>query len=121
LIYPKRKSFKPKLQRQKGWNKRYKKNNPVSYLLTQARRRAKQSGLAFDLSIEDLLVPEVCPYLKTAFVVGTRYAASIDRIDNTRGYVKGNVEIISRKANTMKNDASVAELLEFAYTILERH
>ena len=37
-------------------------------------------------------------------------AASIDRKDSSKGYVKGNVAIISRRANLLKNNATIAEL-----------
>jgi len=34
----------------------------------------------------------------------------LDRIDNNKGYIKDNVWVISRKANTIKNNASLEEL-----------
>jgi hypothetical protein len=43
------------------------------------------------------------------------YSASVDRIDNSKGYVKGNIRWVSRSINWMKNDMSdnmVYELLE---------
>lgn len=97
------------------------RENPVQYLVSTAKFRAKAKGIPFDLTVHDLVVPAECPYLKTPFVKGTMYAMSLDRIVPEKGYVKGNVEIISRKANAMKNNASAEELLEFAYTILERN
>jgi hypothetical protein len=36
---------------------------------------------------------------------------SLDRVDNTKGYIPGNVRVISRKANIMKADLTV-DLLE---------
>lgn len=35
---------------------------------------------------------------------------TLDRIDNSKGYVKGNVRVVSYRANTLKGDASLAEM-----------
>jgi hypothetical protein len=43
------------------------------------------------------------------------YAASLDRIDNSKGYIKGNIRWVSRAMNWMKNtmsDEMVEELLQ---------
>lgn len=114
------------MKQRKGWFGEASKagcyiDNPVQTLINTARYRAKAKGLPFDITIHDLEVPDVCPYLKKPFERGTMYAMSLDQIRPGEGYVKGNVEVISRKANAMKNNASVEELLEFAYTILERN
>lgn len=36
--------------------------------------------------------------------------ASLDKIDPTKGYVEGNVQIVSFRANTLKNSATLEEL-----------
>ena len=71
------------------------------------RRRARDKGLAFNISAEDIVVPAVCPIFLTPFVFGEKYhpqAPSVDRIDNTKGYVKGNVAVISVRANVLKSN-----------------
>lgn len=72
------------------------------------------------------MIPEFCPYLGiklTTVVDGGRHEsnASLDRIDNTKGYIKGNVQVISSKANFMKRNASIEELLQFAFGIIKLH
>ena len=98
-------------------------SNPVTWLcsnmLTQAKRRAQSRGRAFDLTLEDLqrLVVPRCPILGTELIwkyghglgIGA-HSPSLDRIDNSRGYTKDNVAIISHKANGMKNSCTVEEL-----------
>jgi hypothetical protein len=39
---------------------------------------------------------------------------SLDRIKPELGYVPGNIQVISARANVMKNDATPEELLAFA-------
>lgn len=93
--------------------KRFRRENPEKYLLISARNRAKTKGWDFNLDKEDIVIPALCPILKVPLIRNTRHSASLDRIDPTRGYVKGNVQVISRKANVMKNDATREELQEF--------
>lgn len=35
---------------------------------------------------------------------------SLDRLDSSKGYVKGNVRVISKRANQLKNNATVEEM-----------
>jgi hypothetical protein len=68
--------------------------------------------------------PEVCPVFKTPLIKGTRrdqrFSPSVDKIDPKKGYVRGNMQILSKLANTMKSDASTEELKHFANWILEK-
>lgn len=92
-------------------------------LFLQCKNRALRRGHEFDLKLEDIIVPEKCPLLECEFIIGTmedyEYTHSLDRIDNTKGYVSGNIQVISKKANSMKNSASKQELINFAKNILK--
>lgn len=68
-----------------------------------ARIRADKINLPFTIEREDIIIPEVCPIFGTPFEKGTEYAPSLDRIKPELGYVKGNIAVISRLANSIKN------------------
>jgi len=94
---------------------RWRQNNPINRLITAARYRAKDKGWDFDIKNSDVLLPKTCPVLgiKIDYQVKGRMrdeAPSLDRIDNNKGYIKGNVCVISWRANRLKGDASIAEL-----------
>ena len=76
---------------------------------------AKQNKIAFDINFGETEFPSHCPILGIKldyFVKGapTENSPSFDRIDSSKGYVKGNVQIISNKANIMKSNASLEEI-----------
>lgn len=120
MIFRKKKNYKPSKEKKKAYNKKWKASNPASGILSRSKARASKKGLEFNLTIEDIVIPEVCPYLKIPINTDRMYSPSLDRIDNNKGYIKGNVEVISWKANIMKSNASPEELVEFAKAILEK-
>jgi len=92
-------------------------NNVPRYLLTKAKSRAKQYRIPFTITEQDVMVPEVCPVLgielQTQVGRGKGHAAAsptLDRLDPNRGYVPGNVCVISFRANQLKNNATPNEL-----------
>lgn len=99
------------------------KEDPRKTMLYSAKHRAMQKGLDFDLKLEDLVIPEVCPVLGTSFDFNSpsqsRFSPSLDRIDSSKGYTKDNIQIISWLANSMKSDATPEQLLNFANWIIE--
>ena len=89
-----------------GWDARFK-------MLYAAKNRAKKNGLPFSLRAEDIVIPERCPVFGFRLFVNSlaRFdSPSLDRIICNKGYVVGNIQVISHRANTIKNDASVDEL-----------
>lgn len=88
-------------------------------LLIGARKRAKNLGLDFDLELEDIVIPPVCPLLGIPIIrqgkMNNRDSSpSIDRLTPSLGYVKGNIAVISFRANRIKNDATPAEIKRIA-------
>ena len=99
--------------------------NPKKRWLYQIKRRCKVSGWGFILTEKDIVIPEYCPYLGIKLTIGGNKqkdsTASIDRIDNSKGYLPGNVQVISWLANRMKTNASNEQLILFAQGILKLH
>jgi len=97
------------IRKRMGWN------------LAAAKSRCKDSDIPFDLEVEDLLpFPLHCPVLGIQLDwladsrSGVDNSPSMDRLDPKKGYVKGNVTIISNRANRIKNDASLDEVMQVA-------
>ena len=96
--------------------------DPIAFLLSGARSRAKRDGIPYDIRPEDIARPEFCPalgirlnYEGTGRGYGAKDdAASLDRIDGLRGYVVGNVRVVSWKANRAKAFLTVEELVRLA-------
>lgn len=94
------------------------RKRPEVHMLNRVRTRARKKALAFNLTAEDIHIPTHCPVLGIRLSIGagraTDNSPELDRIDNRKGYVRGNVMVISRRANRIKNDATVAELEKIA-------
>jgi hypothetical protein len=85
-------------------------------IFLRTRLRAKKNGTPFNLDITDIIIPKVCPILGIELIpnIGrghTDNSPSLDRVINDLGYIKGNVQIISYKANAMKRNASMEDLI----------
>ncbi len=95
----------------------------VKSMLSRAKARAKLKDLEFNISIEDIFIPEYCPVLniKLEFYQkqgGGDNSPALDRIDSNKGYIKGNVQVISSKANRIKTNATLSEI-EAVYLYLQ--
>ena len=98
------------------------KRNIIHNMVLRAKSRARKYGYVFELKDSDIIIPEICPLLNVPFILGNyknyEYTPTIDRIDNSKGYTKDNIWIISKKANSMKNSATFKELKTFCTNIL---
>ncbi len=94
--------------------RRWRTNNREASMLCAAKARAKRLGLEFDLDLSDIVIPKKCPVLgiDLKFTEGKQNQGTpaLDRIDNSKGYIKGNVAVISHKANRVKSDLSFEEI-----------
>lgn len=86
----------------------------LNKMFIRAKRRAKTKDIDFSITKEDIVIPTVCPILGLKLQENKDYCKynsySLDRINPTKGYVKGNVQVISQRANQLKNDATASEL-----------
>lgn len=100
--------------------------SPSHVLWRNAKFRANRAGVPFDILPLDIVIPSHCPIFGTPLTSpsgkrgGSPSSPSLDRIIPTAGYVRGNIEVISRRANMIKNDATAAELERVAKHIRDR-
>jgi hypothetical protein len=91
-------------------------------MLAQAKINGR--GLSFDLEVSDIVIPSHCPVLGVPLDCAAKRPSanlpSLDRIDNSKGYVKGNVWVISWRANVVKGSATHAELRALVRALDER-
>jgi hypothetical protein len=108
-------------ERAKTAKDRWKEKNPkwawVVSSVGGARTRSKYKDLAFDLTNDYVysIAGDTCPVLGVPLSFGgtrtmVENSSSLDRIDPSKGYVKGNVAVISFKANTIKSNANANEI-----------
>ena len=115
------------LKNMQAYSVKWKNKFPERSLLVRVKCRAKKKNLECTIEESDIVIPTKCPVLGininttdgTSTKTGPKpNSVSIDRIDNNKGYVKGNICIMSHKANVMKSSASPEELLQFAYWVI---
>lgn len=96
------------------------------YSKTNARKR----GVEHTISQSDIILSDTCVYLGVKIDYSVREndneiraynIPSLDRIDSTKGYIPGNIQVISYLANRMKQDATIDQLVSFALGILRVH
>ena len=111
--------------------KKSKELPPLKRFIRSTRVSARLRGLEFSLTEKDLLpLPEYCIYtgIKLDYEsineeggMRARFGPCVDRIDSTKGYIPGNVQIISSLANRLKLDLSIEQLVSFSKNIIKLH
>lgn len=111
------------LRKRPGFNKEYSdwwksyvstERGWLTKTIIKLRDKSRKIGLDFNLTKEDLEVPSFCPVLGIELSLDRETSndnkPSVDRIDNLKGYIKGNIRVISGRANRIKSDASLKEI-----------
>lgn len=104
----------------------YTSKNVEKHLYAQAKSRAKKAGLEFTIELSDIVIPVCCPYLgveltRTYGKGRLQTNALLDRIDSKKGYIKGNVQVISLLANQMKTNATLEQVIAFSFGAIQHH
>ena len=74
-----------------------------------AKKRANKSGITFTLERSDIIIPSHCPCCFKEMVVSTATAPSLDRMDSSKGYSQGNIDVICRTCNTIKSFGTIEQ------------
>lgn len=89
-------------------------------MFQNARVRARRAEVPFTITVDDIAIPTHCPILGIPLfqTVGRKgggdNSPTLDKIEPSKGYVPGNVIVISGRANRLKSDATIKELRDIA-------
>jgi len=121
------------IRRLELYKRQLQEEDPVKWACQRMRKgarvRSSMKELPFDLSVAHVLeiAPTHCPVLGVELIYsgdggrGNPHTCSLDRIEPEKGYVKGNVQVISQLANMMKSSATTSQLVMFAGWIQETY
>lgn len=108
-------------ERMREHRKTWEHSNPAWIMYHNAYRRAKELQIPFDITYKDIHIPDCCPVLGFKLTSDNRETnPSLDRIVPELGYVVGNVQVISMRANRLKSDASIEELQKLISYMTDR-
>ena len=83
-------------------------------LLNSAKVRANKDNLKFNIKIDDIIIPSKCPAIDIKIYKAGKEATynspALDKIIPSKGYVKGNVAVISHRGNNLKTNMNVDEI-----------
>ena len=94
------------------YKKEYYIKNREYLLFLKAKTRARKHSRDFNIELSDIILTSSCPVLLIPYDLTGKnrwLSPSLDRIDNSKGYVKGNVAVMSYRANSLKKDGTIEE------------
>ena len=99
----------------KAGHKRWLMNNPIKARYQVIKSNARRRGIPFDLALNDIAFGDKCEVCSIGFaplVPGKALpnSVSIDRIDSSKGYERGNIAFICHRCNGMKRDCTITDL-----------
>ena len=72
--------------------------------------------MLFSSHNSNIIINEYCPVLNIPLDRSTKdNVPTLDRLDNSKGYTKDNIVVISFKANRLKNNATVDDISKILY------
>ncbi len=92
-------------------------------ILKRVEQRANREGETFDLTVDDLHWPEACPvfgFMLSYDKSDKDRSVSLDKHDPSKGYTKGNVVVMSLRANRAKWNLNVEEVKKLHEYLLSR-
>lgn len=119
-------SYYKDVERSRRRAREYQAKNPQYVLFNNRRwRAAHQEGREFTIRFNEIVWPTHCPVLGIALDYGRKgkprpNSPSLDRTDPSKGYVSGNVVVISYKANVIKQNCTDPEVFRRIADYVER-
>lgn len=104
------------------------KYNRCRMVFNEIKRRARLNGVEFNLTLDEFRVVyesvHTCPVfgieIEPGIGVRSDLSMSVDRLDNSRGYLVDNINIISDRANRIKSDGTALEHLQIAAWMIKQ-
>ena len=87
-------------------------NNRPKFMHRSAKVRARKTGVAFDIAVEDIKIPDNCPicHVKLTYTSDYHTAPSLDKVNPELGYIRGNIDVLCARCNRRKNDSTIENL-----------
>lgn len=111
--------------RERAWAARHPLRAKALQALGNAKQRAKQAGVPFDLTLDHVnaLFAGSCAVAGIPFSLesGSPWAPSLDRIIPSQGYTPSNTRAVVWIYNAAKNKSADADVLTLAAHLLKRN